>query len=39
MFAGLLVEVEDPLGLGSWAAMFVYSFVVVAAMVCSSVTI
>jgi hypothetical protein len=38
MFAGLVVEVESPLGLDSWAAIFGYSFVIVAAMVCSSAT-
>jgi hypothetical protein len=36
MFAGLVVEVESPLGLDSWAAIFGCSFVIVAAMVCSS---
>jgi len=39
MFAGFVVEVEGPLGLGSWAAIFVCSFVVVAAMGYSSVTV
>jgi len=39
MFAGLVVEVEGPLGLDSWAAIFVCPFVVFAAMVCSSMTI
>jgi hypothetical protein len=39
MFAGLVVEVEGPLGLGSWAAIIVCSFVVVAAMGYSSVAI
>lgn len=39
MFAGLVVEVEGPLGLDSWAAIFVCPFVVLAAMVCSRVAI
>ena len=39
MFAGLMVEVEDPLGLDSWAAILGCPFVVVAAMVCLSVTV
>jgi len=39
MFAGLVVEVEGPLGLGSWAAILGCPFVVIAAMVCLSVTV
>ena len=39
MFAGLVVEVEGPLGLVSWAAILGCRFVVVAVMVCLSVTV
>lgn len=39
MFAGLVVEVEGPLGLVSWAAMLGCPFVVVAAMACLGVTV
>ena len=39
MFAGLVVEVEGALGLGSWAAIFGCRMVDVAAMVCSSATV